>query len=477
MLLPLMTIGQASFDQALFDQYDRYRENSIENRRFKHQDIQPLIEALAGEEGFVVTNLGNSIQGRDISMISVGSGETDVLLWSQMHGDESTATMALFDIFNYLKENREVLNGLRVHFIPMLNPDGAEVFQRRNAIGIDINRDALRLQSPESRILKAARDSLDADFGFNLHDQSRYYNAEKTSRPATLSFLAPAFNSEKDMSEKRGFAMKIIALMNEMVQKHAPGQVGRYSDAFEPRAFGDNMQKWGTSTILIESGGHPGDREKQFIRKLNYLSILTAIRGISDESFKARSTKAYWDIPRNDRKLFDLKIENLSFPYLGANYTVDLGIVYDEIENNSHSDFFLVGKIVDIGDLSTHYGYKTLSAEGFTFKTGETYPTILSSFEEFRNLDIPQLLQKGYTSVSISDLPTEIKFVTAPINVIDIGKIRIPGNNEMPRPPVGFGKNPTFLLMKDGQVAYAIVNGFVYRMAGPENAVKNGIVE
>jgi len=477
LLLPLMTLGQEDFDQVLFEQYDRYKEKGIETRRFKHEDIQPLIEALDEVDGFSVTNLGVSIQGRSISMISVGTGETDVLLWSQMHGDESTATMAMFDIFNHLKENKEILGGLKVHFIPMLNPDGAELFQRRNAIGIDINRDALRLQSPESRILKAARDSLEADFGFNLHDQSRYYNAEKTSKPATLSFLAPAFNYEKDMSEKRGDAMKIIAAMNEVVQKHVEGQVGRYSDAFEPRAFGDNMQKWGTRTILIESGGHPDDREKQFIRKLNYLCILTAIKGISDQSFKAKSTKAYWDIPRNDRKLFDLKIENLAFPYLGATYTVDLGIIYDEIENNNHSDFYLVGKIADIGDLSTHYGYETLSAEGFTFKTGETYPTILSNFEEFRELDIPELLRGGYTSVSISDLPPEIKFVTAPINVIDISKIQIPRNNEMPRSPVNFGKNPTFLLLKNDQVAFAVVNGFVYRIDGPVNGVKNGLVE
>lgn len=476
LLLPLMTIGQENFDEVLSEQYDRFKEPKIQNRRFKHQDIQPLIKALENENGFTVTNLGNSIQGRRISMISVGSGDVDVLLWSQMHGDESTATMALFDIFNYLKENKEVIEGLKVHFIPMLNPDGAELFQRRNAIGIDINRDALRLQSPESQILKAARDSLEADFGFNLHDQSRYYNAEKTSKPATLSFLAPAFNFEKEMSDKRGFAMKIIAQMNEVVQKHAMGQVGRYSDAFEPRAFGDNMQKWGTSTVLIESGGHPQDREKQFIRKLNYLSILTAIKGISDQSFKTRSTKAYWDIPRNDRKLFDLKIENLTFPYLGSSYKVDLGIIYDEIENSSHSDFYLVGKIVDIGDLSTNFGYETLSAESFTFKTGETYPTILSDFEEFKDLDVPQLLRSGYTSVSISNLPTEIKFVTAPINIIDISKIQIPKNNEMPRPPLGFSKNPTFLLLENDRVVYAVVNGFVYKIDGP-NGVKNGLVE
>ena len=59
--------------------------------------------------------------------------------------------------------------------------------------------------------------------------------------------------------------MKIIVFMNDILQKYAPGQVGRYNDDFEPRAFGDNIQKWGTSTILIESGGYPNDIEKQEI--------------------------------------------------------------------------------------------------------------------------------------------------------------------------------------------------------------------
>ena len=226
-----------------------------------------MIEKLKSEEGFRVKTLGKSIQGRSISMISIGNGATNILLWSQMHGDESTATMAIFDIFNYLKKNKEILNNVTLHFIPMLNPDGAELFKRRNAIGIDINRDALRLQSPESRILKSARDSVQANFGFNLHDQSKYYNAERTNKPATISDLAPAYNYEKDINDIRGNAMKIIVQMNDILQNYVPGQVGRYSDEFEPRAFGDNIQKWGTRTILIESGGYPDDPEKQFILK------------------------------------------------------------------------------------------------------------------------------------------------------------------------------------------------------------------
>ena len=477
-IIPFLSLSQQnSFGKNLFTEYETYKEPSLTQRRFKHSDIQPLIEKLKSEKEFRVKTLGNSIQGRPISMISIGKGKVNILFWSQMHGDESTATMALFDIFNYLKQNEKILNGITLNFIPMLNPDGAEKFTRRNAIGIDINRDAVRLQSPESKILKAARDSLNANFGFNLHDQSKYYNAERTEKPATISFLAPAYNYEKSINDIRANAMKIIVEMNSIIQQYAPGQVGRYSDDFEPRAFGDNIQKWGTSTILVESGGFKNDAEKQFIRKLNYVSILTAIHSISTGDFKNISIEKYTAIPKNDRKLFDLKITSLTFPYLGNNYTVDLGINTLERDNKEHTDFYYIGRINDIGDLSTYYGYKTIDAKDLTFKIGETYPKIISDFEDFEKLDFKKLLEQGYTSVSINSLPSEIKFINYPINIIDIQKIVITKNNTIPKTPLQLGKNPTFILTKNKKVVYAVINGFIYDFSENKNQIRNGLVK
>ncbi|MGS0528184.1 M14 family zinc carboxypeptidase [Zobellia nedashkovskayae] len=252
-----------------------------------------------------------------------------------------------FDSPDFKAEKQEILANCTLHFLPMLNPDGAEVFRRRNRLGIDINRDALRLQSPEGQTLKRVRDSLDADFGFNLHDQSTYYNAERTEKPATISYLAPAYNYEKDINEKRGNAMKVIVFMNNIIQKYAQGQVGRYNDDFEPRAFGDNIQKWGTSTILIESGGYLGDVEKQEIRKLNYVSILAAIYSIATENYKEIALEEYEKIPENDRKLFDLKIENATYSLLGKDYILDIGMNRLEVDKEEHNDFWYSSRILD----------------------------------------------------------------------------------------------------------------------------------
>lgn len=149
----------------------------------------------------------------------------------------------------------------------------------------------------------------------------------------------------------------------------------------------------------------------------------------------------------------------------------------NEIENQQHTDFYYRGQIRDIGDLSTYFGYKTLDAKNLKFKIGETYPKILSDFEEFKNLDFKKLLQQGYTTVSVDSLPDEIRFTHYPVNIVDSRKISIPKNNTIPKSPLALYKNPTFLLIKNNKVVYAIINGFIYDLAKDKNEVINGFVK
>jgi hypothetical protein len=275
--------------KALFTQYDNYKEQSITHRRFKHKDIVPLIQSLPFEKQVVT----QSFEGRDIYQIKLGTGKTKLLLWSQMHGDESTATMALFDIFKFFQGKNDGFDDLRklilaqctLYFVPMLNPDGAERFQRRTATEIDMNRDALRLQTPEGVLLKRLQNTLMPDFAFNLHDQGSRTSAGNSSKQATISFLATAYNMERDWNKVRKRSMQVICSMNAVLQQFIEGHVAKYSDEHEPRAFGDNIQKWGSSLILIESGGYKDDLEKQYIRKLNFIAILSAFQAISEKTY------------------------------------------------------------------------------------------------------------------------------------------------------------------------------------------------
>ncbi len=453
-------ISGEKLHRQLYDKYELYRESTIKGRRFKHSDIMPLVQKLKAP--FRTEKAGQSMEGRDIYKVQIGNGPVQVLLWSQMHGDEASATMALMDIFNFMTRDDQ-FNALRerlkkeltITFIPLLNPDGAERFKRRNAIDIDLNRDAARLQTPEAKLLKRVRDELKADWGFNLHDQNRYYSAG-AGKTATFSFLAPAYNYAKDVNAIRGNAMHLIGVMNNILQEYIPGQVGRYSDSFEPRAFGDNIQKWGTSTVLIESGGLAEDEDKQEIRRLHFALLLSALDAIATQSYKSVGMDVYESIPFNGSgNFFDLLVREVEIDFKGALYTVDIGFRNDEISYNGNRDFYYRSQIADIGDLSIFHAYQTVDARGMQAFPGKTYAATLKSASELARLDPIQLLKDGYTEIFVSDLGSKARFARLPFRLIQAGKGKENNNVRM-------SGNPSLYIQKDGETKFIVVNGAAY---------------
>lgn len=436
--------------------FEKYQEVSIKDRRFTHADLQPLIQKHSVQ--FEVNPLGKSVLGKSISSLDWGLGETKVMLWSQMHGNESTATMALFDLFNFLEgqgdeyeELRKLLKSqLQLKFIPMLNPDGADAFKRRNALDIDLNRDAISLISPEAVILKKARDDFKPEFGFNLHDQQIYYNVVNTPKQATISLLAPAYNEETEINEVRGRAMQTIASMNSLLQKVIPGQVGKYDDAFEPRAFGDNIQKWGTSTILIESGGLVGDPEKQEVRKINFMLLLDALYTIATRGYTQYSTDQYFAIPDNGFQLMDLLIEEMQVPVNGSWYPIDLAIRRRETEGRTGYSF--TGSVEDLGDMQIFFGLETLDATGLQYKEGKVYPTPFETVKEVNVEKAMELLAQGYLAIQVKK-DTAKTIHGLPLVVLKSATTYSGGWTT--------GATPNFFLTKDGKYEYALVNGYL----------------
>ena len=368
--------------KSVIDKYETFKEKRLKDRFFKHQDIVELLEKLPSE--FFIKELGKSVKNKSINLVKWGNGKTKVMLWSQMHGDEATGTMALFDLFNFLKSDNELVKLLsencQLFFIPMVNPDGAEIFTRRNSQQIDINRDFLKEATPEAKILKQCRADIGPDFGFNLHDQMTLWSVTKTLKPATLSFLAPATDEELTINEIRKNAMLVIADMFKDLDEYLQQHIGLFDDEFEPRAFGDNFQKAGTSTILIEAGGYQTDFEKQEIRKYYFASILSGLTSIASKTYKKQDLKNYFSIPKNNKQIFHFLIHNVILNGI----EVSIGINYDECPAEDGLSTTKTYSIQDIGDLSFCDAYQTYSVKDSKLE-GEIFLYQNANFELLDN--------------------------------------------------------------------------------------------
>lgn len=347
--------------------YGSCRCPGLPDRRFPAERLHAAIDSVLNGPGprFEARTLGTSFEGRPIRLVTAGSGPTKVLLWSQMHGDESTATMAIVDILGYLKSRhdepavRELLASLSISFLPMLNPDGAARHQRRTAQGIDMNRDALSLRTPEARLLKELQQSLRPEFGFNLHDQE-LSTAGDSKELTAIALLAPALDPERSVPPVRRRAASVASAFASAMNHLVPGRVACYDDSFEPRAFGDNMQKWGTSTVLVESGHSIGDPQKDLIRKLNFIGILACCSAIASGLDGTEDASTYENLPFNGKRAYDVIIRNILIDHGNRRTTpADLGIS-SQVDTHSEEP----PRLVDMGDLSTFVGLTEIDGRG-----------------------------------------------------------------------------------------------------------------
>jgi hypothetical protein len=340
------------------------------------EDVARRLHAFAAADPdlFILEQVGTSLENRPIEMITVGTGPFRVLLWSQMHGDEPTATAALFDLLDYLKRHRgdpavqRMLNSLTLYIVPMLNPDGAERFQRRNAQNIDVNRDALSLQTPEGRLLKQLRDRLNPRVGFNLHNQSWATTVGDPPKPASISLLAVAYDKPRSENPGRRLTKKLCAVIRDALEPLASAQIGRYDEEFETRAFGDNLTLWGTPVVLIETGAFPAATPDPFLVRMNFVGIVAALDALATRNVDRADEKRYETLPKNESKGFYILVKDATI-LAGTGVKAfhgDIGIsgVRRVRTVAGERQIAMQTSINDLGDLRTYSGLRTIDAGG-----------------------------------------------------------------------------------------------------------------
>ncbi|NMH29078.1 M14 family metallopeptidase [Flavobacterium silvaticum] len=355
---------------------DIYKADSLFGRYITLEDIEPLL-LLDSRKGKVGT-IGNSVEGRALYSYTIGHGPFKILMWSQMHGNESTATKALFDLFDFFDSDasaQSLLDAFTFCFVPMLNPDGALRYTRENANSIDLNRDFINFSQPESRALANLFESFRPDFSFNLHDQRSIFGVGETGEPATLSFLAPAYNAEREINDTRKKAIEVIIAMNQSLQEIIPGKVGRFDDSFNPNCVGDNFQMKGCPTVLIESGHYPDDYNREFCRKLTFQSILAGIFQLNEIVVVDNVIEEYLIIPQNMMVFFDFGFKNVKINYDGKELITNFVAQYKEelIENK----LFFNAYFADSANCDVYFSHESYEAEGALFQSESgLYPAV-----------------------------------------------------------------------------------------------------
>ncbi|MFI0490193.1 M14 metallopeptidase family protein [Flavobacterium sp.] len=378
--------------------FNQYKEQSLYGRYITLESIEPILKKNNTNNQLEI--IGKSVFDEPIYKYQIGTGKMKILLWSQMHGNESTTTKGLFDFINLLNSSSELANKFLNTFtfccIPMLNPDGAKLYTRANANKIDLNRDSQDLTQPESRVLREVFESFKPDFCYNLHDQRTIFGVANTGKPATLSFLAPSYNEDREINASRLKAINLIAGINDTLQQYLPGQVGRFDDSFNINCIGDTFQYMGVPTVLFEAGHFPNDYKREETRKYVFISLVSSFEILSENDIVSNEIDKYLSIPQNNVVFYDFIYKNIKINYDGIEIITNFAAQYKEelIDNNVYFNAY----IVKIGELDDYFGHIEYNANG-------------ALYHDNRN-NVPELDQKADFY-----LDSNIRFVNGAVKV------------------------------------------------------------
>ena len=331
-------------------------EELLQGRYISAKKIEPLLHNL--KEPFLLKTIGYSVEKRPIYSVKIGKGDLKILMWSQMHGNESTTTKAVFDLFKALIDPnapeifKQIVKKCSLYIIPQLNPDGATAYTRNNAADIDLNRDAQQLSQPESRVLRKVFDAFQPDACFNLHGQRTIYGLSATTTPSIMSFLAPAADEERSITLSRKRAMSVITHINKELNTELHQHIGRYDDGFNINCTGDTFMSEGVPTILFEAGHYPQDYEREKVRQLVFKAMIAAISGLMG-GFDYEP-EDYFGIPEHEKCYCDVLIRNSA--------EGDVVIQFEEVLNNETIDF--IPKVERIGSKELIFGHRLIDAKG-----------------------------------------------------------------------------------------------------------------
>lgn len=243
-------------------------------------------------------SIGKTQKGRNILMMKIAGPGTEepkmrVLYIARVHGDEPGGTEGLLHFIDEMtsdKSLRHLLDKMDFYIVPMVNVDGAERMTRQTANGIDLNRDQVRMDSPEAIALRQMVNRIEPHVCIDFHEyqplKSAYaaVSSDILTVPWDVMFLT---SGNPNVSNGIRFKTESLFLSNASkdlashdlsshtyyTPKKTPQGVTMNMGGSSPRSTSNSFALSNSYSVLIEGRGI-GLNRNSVNRRLNQVSVL-----------------------------------------------------------------------------------------------------------------------------------------------------------------------------------------------------------
>src|SRR5262245_41442578 len=116
--------------------------------------------------------IGKSFQNRNIDVTTFANPNPQFKIYvgARQHGDEQESEEATNRLMTHMTNNPTLYSTMTIAVCKLQNPDGKALSQRETSQSIDMNRDHMILQAPESKVIQAFLATFKPDVIIDVHN-------------------------------------------------------------------------------------------------------------------------------------------------------------------------------------------------------------------------------------------------------------------------------------------------------------------
>ena len=300
---------------------------TIKNERLHSYEemVKVLEKADSQSEAMELETYGESVKGRDLYLAKFVSDEDNptVLFLTQQHGNETLTTEGALKLIQNLtsngKKTQEILDNVNVLIAPRLNVDGAEgdvnfslddyvsgTHTRYNANGVDLNRDHVDREQPETKAFhENVLQKYSPDYMIDLHHQGTQTTLGDSDELVSGSILYPTTENVDDEVLQR--SKQLGSVVYNAVSDKGYGLLSKYPGGSAETISRNGLAvEYDVATLLFEMRGMADHEYEDYVlgQKSNGKLIQQAVtameatlEALADGSINDADTSFWDDLP------------------------------------------------------------------------------------------------------------------------------------------------------------------------------------
>jgi hypothetical protein len=247
-------------------------EHRALTRTISYAEMKTFLESVDGKGPVHVSIEGSTTKGRSVYLVRLArtaNPARKIVFYAQQHGDEISGKDALLYLIRDIAQHPEKLPAdTGVWILPMMNPDGAEAGTRVSGAGVDLNRDHITLEQPETQALYRVIRRVRPDVAVDCHEFARAWRKKGWEKwpDITMDRLNnPLFDAARVAAGERWFAEAAKAeaaaghpFLRYTVGGAPPDDEQRHS-APEIDSAMNAVGTYGGLSFIIEAAARDGD--------------------------------------------------------------------------------------------------------------------------------------------------------------------------------------------------------------------------